>query len=112
MSRAPGSYAGLTVLQADLLSLLRREQAAGRSPSFDEMTERLGLASKSGTSRLIGALVERGYIERIPNRARAVRVLGDPKPFRASVTPDDLEKFTIPQLIGELSARGLRVQVA
>lgn len=45
------------------------------SPSFEEMKEALGLKSKSGIHRLISALVERGYIERLPNRARALRVV-------------------------------------
>ena len=44
----------------------------GVSPSFDEMKEALGLKSKSGIHRLITALVERGFIRRLPHRARAV----------------------------------------
>ena len=47
----------------------------GVSPSFDEMKEALGLRSKSGIHRLITALVERGFIHRLPHRARALEVL-------------------------------------
>ncbi len=47
----------------------------GVSPSFDEMKEALGLKSKSGIHRLITALVERGFIRRLPHRARAVEVM-------------------------------------
>ena len=43
-------------------------------PSFEEMKEALGLKSKSGIHRLISALVERGYIERLPHRARALEI--------------------------------------
>lgn len=43
-------------------------------PSFDEMKDALDLASKSGIHRLITALEERGFIRRLPNRARALEV--------------------------------------
>lgn len=43
-------------------------------PSFEEMKEALGLKSKSGIHRLISALVERGFIERLPHRARALEI--------------------------------------
>lgn len=47
----------------------------GVSPSFDEMKEALGLRSKSGVHRLITALEERGFLRRLPNRARALEVV-------------------------------------
>lgn len=47
----------------------------GVSPSFDEMKDALGLRSKSGIHRLITALEERGFIRRLPHRARALEVL-------------------------------------
>src|SRR5690606_11168442 len=47
----------------------------GVSPSFEEMKDALDLRSKSGIHRLINALEERGFIRRLPNRARALEVL-------------------------------------
>src|SRR5688572_10808362 len=55
----------------------------GISPSFEEMKEALDLKSKSGVHRLISALVERGFIRRLPNRARALEVLKVPEADRA-----------------------------
>ena len=49
------------------------------SPSFDEMKNALGLASKSGIHRLITGLVERGFIRRRPHRARALEILRRPE---------------------------------
>lgn len=65
----------LTRKQRDLLIFIHERMAGGDiAPSFEEMKERLGLKSKSGIHRLIGALVERGYLERLPHRARALQV--------------------------------------
>ncbi len=65
----------LTRKQRDLLILIHeRMNEGGVAPSFEEMKEQLGLKSKSGIHRLIGALVERGYLERLPHRARALQV--------------------------------------
>ena len=50
-------------------------RAKGVSPSYDEMRAHLNLASKSGIHRLVEALVERGFVKRIPNRARALEVV-------------------------------------
>ena len=52
---------------------------SGVSPSFDEMKDALGLASKSGIHRLILGLEERGFIRRLPHRARALEVLRVPE---------------------------------
>ncbi|MGN6849320.1 MAG: transcriptional repressor LexA, partial [Sphingomicrobium sp.] len=58
------------------------------SPSFDEMREALDLKSKSGVHRLISALEERGFIRRLPNRARALEVVKLPETRpSATVTP-------------------------
>ncbi|MFM9852278.1 MAG: transcriptional repressor LexA [Sphingomonadaceae bacterium] len=51
----------------------------GVSPSFEEMKEALDLKSKSGVHRLISALEERGFIRRLPNRARALEVVKMPE---------------------------------
>ena len=65
----------LTRKQYDLLMFIHeRIQQSGVSPSFDEMKEALDLKSKSGIHRLITALEERGYIRRLPHRARALEV--------------------------------------
>jgi repressor LexA len=58
----------------------------GVSPSFDEMKEALGLKSKSGIHRLITGLVERGFIRRLPHRARAVEVLRLPDDVSEAAT--------------------------
>ena len=66
----------LTKKQHELLMFIHeRIQETGVSPSFDEMKEALDLASKSGIHRLITALEERGFIRRLPNRARALEVV-------------------------------------
>lgn len=66
----------LTRKQHDLLMFIhQRLETSGISPSFEEMKEALGLKSKSGVHRLINALVERNFIRRLPNRARALEVL-------------------------------------
>jgi repressor LexA len=66
----------LTNKQRELLLFISdRIKESGVSPSFDEMKEALDLKSKSGIHRLITALEERGFIRRLPNRARALEVL-------------------------------------
>ena len=66
----------LTRKQLDLLTFIaKRVQKDGISPSFDEMKEALDLRSKSGIHRLITALVERGFIRRLPHRARAIEII-------------------------------------
>ncbi|HEY4191192.1 MAG TPA: transcriptional repressor LexA [Mesorhizobium sp.] len=74
----------LTRKQHELLLFIHeRLKESGIPPSFDEMKEALDLASKSGIHRLITALEERGFIRRLPNRARALEVLRLPD----SLTP-------------------------
>lgn len=66
----------LTPKQQELLSFIQtRLEEGGVSPSFEEMKDALDLRSKSGIHRLINALEERGFIRRLPNRARALEVL-------------------------------------
>jgi repressor LexA len=70
----------LTAKQRELLSFIDdRLKQDGVSPSFDEMREALDLRSKSGVHRLISALEERGFIRRLPNRARALEVVKLPE---------------------------------
>jgi len=69
----------LTAKQKELLLYIHeRIKESGVSPSFDEMKEALDLASKSGIHRLITALEERGFLRRLPHRARALEVLKMP----------------------------------
>jgi repressor LexA len=84
----------LTKKQLDLLDFIdRRLQRDGVPPSFDEMKEALDLRSKSGIHRLITALEERGFIRRLPHRARALEIVKMPDALaerngrRAGFTP-------------------------
>ena len=80
----------LTRKQHELLMFItERLQSTGQSPSFDEMKEALKLRSKSGIHRLVTALEERGFIRRLPHRARALEVLKSPDQMvpAASGTP-------------------------
>ena len=70
----------LTAKQHELILFIqKRLEESGISPSFEEMKEALDLKSKSGVHRLISALEERGFIRRLPNRARALEVLKNPE---------------------------------
>jgi len=69
----------LTRKQNELLTYIRDRLAeSGVSPSFEEMKDALALKSKSGVHRLISALEERGFIRRLPNRARALEIVKMP----------------------------------
>ncbi len=73
----------LTRKQSELLAFIAQYQSAndGVSPSFVEMKDALGLASKSGVHRLMTALAERKFIAKIDNRARAIEIVKLPKPL-------------------------------
>ena len=74
----------LTRKQSELLTYLSDHmQQHDVPPSFDEMRDALGLASKSGVHRLVSGLEERGYIRRLANRARAIEIL---KPVTAAAS--------------------------
>ena len=76
----------LTRKQHELICFIDDRLAeTGVSPSFEEMKEALDLKSKSGVHRLISALEERGFLRRLPNRARALEVLK--RPERADAKP-------------------------
>ena len=81
----------MTSKQQELLSFIhQRLEEGGVSPSFEEMKDALDLRSKSGIHRLISALEERGFIRRLPNRARALEVLK---------LPDGLDRVKKPALV-------------
>lgn len=88
----------LTRKQHELLRFIQtRLEATGISPSFEEMKEALDLKSKSGVHRLISALEERGFIRRLPNRARALEVLRQSEEVMRTAT-------TTPQAAAPLAA--------
>lgn len=113
----------LTPKQQKLLAFIQDRLAdGGVSPSFEEMKDALGLKSKSGIHRMISALEERGFLRRLPNRARALEVLkpiapasaesdsnvlrpdfGAAKSNLSSVTPPGAETVSIP-LHGRIAA--------
>ena len=75
----------LTAKQHELIRFIQqRLEDTGISPSFEEMKEALDLKSKSGVHRLISALEERGFLRRLPNRARALEVLKQPEDVLSS----------------------------
>jgi repressor LexA len=90
-----GAFEMLTRKQHELLTYIHEKLGeTGVSPSFEEMKDALELRSKSGVHRLISALEERGFIRRLPNRARALEILRMPEAKSgavpatpASVTP-------------------------
>lgn len=78
----------LTRKQQELLLFIHeRMKESGVPPSFDEMKDALELASKSGIHRLITALEERGFIRRLPNRARALEVIKLPESYSPPEKP-------------------------
>lgn len=84
----------LTAKQKELLLYIHeRIKESGVSPSFDEMKEALDLASKSGIHRLITALEERGFLRRLPHRARALEVLKMPDSAAPAAPPRGRSNF-------------------
>ena len=78
----------LTRKQHELITFIQNKlEESGISPSFEEMKEALDLKSKSGVHRLISALEERGFIRRLPNRARALEVIKTPEGSVTKATP-------------------------
>lgn len=96
----------LTRKQHDLLLFIHeRLQSAGVPPSFDEMKDALELKSKSGIHRLITALEERGFIRRLPNRARALEILKLPDVIAKSA-PRPVPQGFRPSLVASTPAVG------
>ncbi len=94
----------LTKKQRDLLVFIHEKMADGDlAPSFDEMKDALDLKSKSGIHRLIEALVERGFLERLPNRARALQVRRLPEGY-APKAADHSEVAQKARLVQDLSS--------
>ena len=93
----------LTRKQAELLRFIHeRLKEAGVPPSFDEMKDALDLRSKSGIHRLITALEERGFIRRLPNRARAIEVIKLPESVAHGMVAGRSRGFTPSVIEGNL----------
>lgn len=89
----------LTRKQHELIRFIQaRLEDTGISPSFEEMKEALDLKSKSGVHRLISALEERGFIRRLPNRARALEVLRQPDDVSAKIPAPAAAQVSAPTL--------------
>ena len=85
----------LTRKQHELICFIADRLAeTGVSPSFEEMKEALDLKSKSGVHRLISALEERGFLRRLPNRARALEVIKMPERPEAKKTVKTVQPST------------------
>jgi len=90
----------LTKKQHELLIFINdRISETGVSPSFDEMKEALDLRSKSGIHRLITALEERGFIRRLPHRARALEVLRMPEGATVDTQPSPTQRGFRPAVV-------------
>jgi repressor LexA len=93
----------LTRKQFELLRFIHeRLKEDGVPPSFDEMKDALDLRSKSGIHRLITALEERGFIRRLPNRARAIEVIKLPDSVPHGMGAGRLRGFTPSVIEGNL----------
>jgi repressor LexA len=93
----------LTRKQFELLRFIHeRLTEAGVPPSFDEMKDALDLRSKSGIHRLITALEERGFIRRLPNRARAIEVIKLPESVGHGMGSSRSRGFTPSVIEGDL----------
>src|SRR5690242_369151 len=100
---AKGEAPMLTRKQAELLRFIHeRLKEAGVPPSFDEMKDALDLRSKSGIHRLITALEERGFIRRLPNRARAIEVIKLPESVAHGMAATRSRGFTPSVIEGNL----------
>ena len=92
----------LTPRQNQLLRYIhQRQQNEAITPSFEEMRVALGLKSKSGVHQLITALIQRGYIQQMAKRSRALRIVH---------LPQALQKNTIPAKKQEIPPRPQIIQ--
>ena len=98
----------LTQRQYELLFLIHQQiQRTGTAPSYEEMREQLSLNSKSGVHRLVSALEERGFIRRLPHRARALEIVKLPQrsiPAQGMSEQEVTGKFHSVPLMGRIAA--------
>src|SRR4051812_36364028 len=103
----------LTRKQSELLTYIQdRLKESGVSPSFEEMKDALALKSKSGVHRLISALEERGFIRRLPNRARALEVIRVPEAQGAAVAVASKAPVTPPMAANDVIELPLHGRIA
>ena len=99
----------LTRKQHELLRFIHeRLRETGVPPSFDEMKDALDLKSKSGIHRLITALEERGFIRRLPNRARALEVIRLPETVAANAPAQRFTPSVVEGGLGKAAAKPQR----
>ena len=103
----------LTKKQHELLLFLEeRISQYGVTPSFEEMKNKVGLKSKSGIHRLISALEDRGFIKKLPFKARAIEIIKSPntKSKSSGHNPDTLDKQVVElPVVGRIAA-GLPIE--
>ena len=103
----------LTKKQHELLLFLEeRISQSGVTPSFEEMKNKVGLKSKSGIHRLISALEDRGFIKKLPFKARAIEIIKSPntKSKSSGHNPDTLDKQVVElPVVGRIAA-GLPIE--
>jgi repressor LexA len=103
----------LTRKQKELLVLIRDRLAAdGVPPSFDEMKDALGLRSKSGIHRLITGLEERGFIKRLPHRARALEIIRMPDGMEPKSGKSSPRKSRLPANLPDIAAIAMAQSVS
>ena len=103
----------LTKKQRELLLFLEEKiSQSGVTPSFEEMKDKVGLKSKSGIHRLISALEDRGFIKKLPFKARAIEILKLPslkqKPSDEKIEIMDNQVVELP-ILGRIAA-GLPIE--
>ena len=103
----------LTRKQRELLMFLEeRISQSGVTPSFEEMKDKVGLKSKSGIHRLISALEDRGFIKKLPFKARAIEILKSPnikqRPLDEKTEIIDNQVVELP-IVGRIAA-GLPIE--
>lgn len=99
----------LTKKQKDLLLFIHERMKAGDvAPSFDEMRDALDLKSKSGIHRLITGLVERGYLQRLPHRARALEVKKLPEGYTPKTNDNSRSAAQTREINAVIAASSMR----
>ena len=102
----------LTRKQHELLTYIHDKLAeTGVSPSFEEMKDALDLKSKSGVHRLISALEERGFLRRLPNRARALEVVRMPD-VKAGIASQPAAPASLPSAANDVIELPLHGRIA
>ena len=103
----------LTKKQKNLLLFINKKlRSSGVSPSYEEMKESLNLKSKSGIHRLISALEERGFIRRLPHKARALEVVKLPETASANDIYNSFSPSVIKGGLDETSSKDNKSEIS